>query len=349
MGLLRLNKTGFTEIKGYKHTYTFYVHINHKDVMAWLNIKFLLEKISLYPHIVEEGGGIRSDIARTLTKLNSTPIIVNHRFNELIRNMFGGDLRNIMKVLGVTTLTEQKAVGQQYLQFITTLGQITQLLKKYGLNHFYMLYTHDFRGRLYPKLNYISQIGPHYARHALIPLHNYTLDMNKVDIMLKGRYPIPLYTSLLSKYLNLANHSSCFSVMGELASLYFKMTNAEIPFDERLVRLYSDFKLLITGQTIIPTFAQIDATCNVIQHISTITGNVDIIEQVGLLKPSLTGISRVLEDFYTASRSKLKLVMQEIAERYEGELYEWEGVKYDIKNVIKEVIEIISTKLTQAQ
>jgi hypothetical protein len=34
MGLLRLNKTGFTERKGYKHTYTFYVHVNHIDVMA---------------------------------------------------------------------------------------------------------------------------------------------------------------------------------------------------------------------------------------------------------------------------------------------------------------------------
>ncbi len=298
---------------------------------------------------MEEGGGVRADIARTLTKMNSIPIIVNHGYNELIRSMFGADLRNMMNVLGVTTLTEQKAVGQQYLQFITTLGQITQLLSKYGLNHFYMLYTHDFRGRLYPKLNYISQIGPHYARHALIPLHNFTLDMKKVDIMLRGRYLVPIYTTLLNKYLNLSNHSSCFSVIGELASLYFKMTNAEIPFDERLVRLYSDFKMLITGQTIIPTFAQIDATCNVIQHIATIRGNKDIIEQVGLLKPSLTDISRVVEDFYTASRTKLKLVIQEMAERYEGELYEWEGVKYDIKNVIKEVIEVISSKLSQAQ
>lgn len=62
-------------------------------------------------------------------------------------------------------------------QFII-LDTIMRLSAEYGFDHFYMIWHHDFRGRLYPKMTEMSHIGYKMLRPMFL------LKDTKVDMIL---------------------------------------------------------------------------------------------------------------------------------------------------------------------
>lgn len=269
---------------------------------------------NLYPTQQEE------NINKCIIFLNNVKFKINTKVYNLIVNEWENKDSKFFKgynILQEINENDSKVIKREkmshnskYWYYHTTIVIATLFLN----SEFYIPTFADFRGRIYPLINYLSYQGDDLNRSLLL-----FVDVND-KINKNGR------EALFAYFANLSNHSKeswnykldwSMKNHSDIISTFYLDRNNFNDFIDKLDEPFQFISIMFALEDLIMADSEgkdyisnnpilFDATCNGIQHLSALTREIDLALKVNLVTMSNKILDEKPQDFYEYAASLIK-------------------------------------------